>query len=181
VHLSVIRSQVRVTPADLELLYRERFVGLKRALATITGDYATAEEALQEAFLRAFTALPDFRGECPLGAWVWRIAYRVALEQGRAERRRSTVIEAANGGAPEPRLVEHGHDMRLVDALHTLPPRRRLIVFLRYFADCSYAEIAAICEISEGTVAATLAQARTELAAALTNDPASTGKEECLR
>ncbi len=38
------------------------------------------------------------------------------------------------------------------------------IVFLRYFADLSYAEIAAACDVSEGTVAATLAQARASLA-----------------
>ena len=170
--LLVIRSQVRVTPADLELFYRERFVGLKRALASVTGDYGAAEEALQEAFARAFAGLSGFRGECPLGAWVWRIAYRVALEHGRAEQRRAGDVEAV----PETRLVEHGHDLRLVDAIQSLPPRRRLIVFLRYFADCSYAEIAAICEISEGTVAASLAKARAALADALANE-----KEECLR
>jgi RNA polymerase sigma-70 factor, ECF subfamily len=170
--LSVIRSQVGCTPADLERLYRERFVGLKRALASVTGDYGSAEEALQEAFVRAYVGLPTFRGDCPLGAWVWRIAYRVALEHGRAERRRAGELAAV----PETQLVEHGHDARLVDALQVLPPRRRLIVFLRYFADCSYAEIAAICEISEGTVAASLAKARAALADALSNE-----KEECLR
>jgi RNA polymerase sigma-70 factor (ECF subfamily) len=163
---------VQITPADLELLYRERFVGLKRALASVTGDYGSAEEALQEAFVRAYAGLPRFRGDCPLGAWVWRIAYRVALEHGRAEGRR----RADSPLAPETQLVDHGHDPRLHDALQSLPPRRRLIVFLRYFADCSYAEIAAVCEISEGTVAASLAKARATLAEALAND-----KEECLR
>ena len=88
-----IHSQVEVTPADLELFYRERFVGLKRALASGTGDYGSAEEALQEAFLRAYAGLPRFRGDCPLGAWVWRIAVRVALEHGRAERRRGATSQ----------------------------------------------------------------------------------------
>jgi RNA polymerase sigma-70 factor (ECF subfamily) len=153
------------TAGDLEQLYRDRFVGLKRALATVTGDYGTAEDALQEGFARALTSLPSFRGDCPLGAWVWRIAVRVALEQGRAGARRSLV--EARSAEPEAQLVESGHDPRLAGALRTLPPQRRLIVFLRYFADCSYAEIAAICEISEGTVAASLAQARGSLAEAL--------------
>jgi DNA-directed RNA polymerase specialized sigma24 family protein len=48
-----------------------------------------------------------------------------------------------------------------------LPPRRRLIVFLRYFADFSYADIASACDVSEGTVAATLAQAHQALAETL--------------
>jgi RNA polymerase sigma factor (sigma-70 family) len=47
--------------------------------------------------------------------------------------------------------------------VRALPPRRRLVVFLRYFADLSYAEIAVIAGVSEGTVAATLAQAHGEL------------------
>ena len=47
--------------------------------------------------------------------------------------------------------------------MRALPPRRRLVVFLRYFADLSYAEIAEIAGVSEGTVAATLAQAKEEL------------------
>jgi RNA polymerase sigma factor (sigma-70 family) len=51
--------------------------------------------------------------------------------------------------------------------LRSLPPRRRLVVFLRHYADLSYAEIASACGIAEGTVAATLAQARADLAAAL--------------
>jgi DNA-directed RNA polymerase specialized sigma24 family protein len=54
-------------------------------------------------------------------------------------------------------------DSGLLDAVGRLPPRRRFIVFLRYFADLSYADIAEICGISEGTVAAALAQARTTL------------------
>ena len=58
-------------------------------------------------------------------------------------------------------------DAELRAAVRTLPPKRRLIVFLRYFADLPYADIAAICEVSEGTVAATLSQARAELLALL--------------
>jgi RNA polymerase sigma factor (sigma-70 family) len=48
-----------------------------------------------------------------------------------------------------------------------LAPRRRLVVFLRYFADLPYREIAALAGISEGTVAATLSQARAALADSL--------------
>lgn len=51
----------------------------------------------------------------------------------------------------------------LAEALQALPPKRRLIVFLRYFADLSYAEIGELCGVSEGTVGATLAQARAAL------------------
>jgi len=50
-----------------------------------------------------------------------------------------------------------------VDAVRALPPQRRLIFFLRYFADLSYSQIGEICEVSEGTVAASLSEARAQL------------------
>ena len=54
--------------------------------------------------------------------------------------------------------------------MRALPPRRRLIVFLRYFADLPYQTIAEALEVDVGTVAATLAQARQELAVILDNE-----------
>jgi RNA polymerase sigma-70 factor (ECF subfamily) len=155
-----------MTPAesDLELLYRDRFAGFQKALSTVTGGYDSAGEALQEGFARALARIDSFRGQCPLGAWVWRIALNVALEQRRAHELRDrhrvdAPLAAGDGAVPAAFLVDAGHDPRLVAAVNALPERRRLMVFLRFFADCSYAEIAAICAVSEGTVGATLAQA----------------------
>jgi RNA polymerase sigma-70 factor (ECF subfamily) len=144
---------------ELEALYETRYVSFRNALATVTGSRESARDAVQEAFARALAAPARERGEAHLAAYVWKIAFRVALEQ----RRRS-------GPPPpslDPQLLEPDRDPELAAALRTLPPRRRLIVFLRYFGDFSYAEIAAACEVSEGTVAATLAQAHAQLRAAL--------------
>ena len=66
-------------------------------------------------------------------------------------------------GTLEAALAEPDRDPVLDEALRALPPKRRLIVFLRYFADLSYAQIAEVCGVSEGTVGATLAQARSAL------------------
>jgi RNA polymerase sigma-70 factor (ECF subfamily) len=151
----------------IEQLYRERYVGFRNALATVTGSYDSARDAVQEGFARALTRRRQFRGEGPLAAWVWRIALRAALEA------RAT-SEASLDEAPDTRLVEPERDPSLGAALATLPPRRRLIVFLRYYADLSYSEIAAACDVSEGTVAATLAQARDALAAVLDMEGART-------
>ena len=144
----------------IEELYRERYVGFRNALATVTGSYETARDAVQEGFARALAKRRQFRGESPLGAWVWRIALRAALE---AKGPRELPLDEEL----DPRLLEPDRDPSLAAALAALPPRRRLIVFLRYYADLSYAEIAAACDVSEGTVAATLAQARDALAATL--------------
>jgi RNA polymerase sigma-70 factor, ECF subfamily len=150
----------------IERLYRERYVGFRNAVATVSGDYESARDAVQEGFGRAFRSREQFRGEGSLESWVWRIVMRAALE-----RRGSGELPL---GEVEAGLVEPERDPILAEALLALPPRRRLIVFLRYFADLSYATIAEVCEIDEGTVAATLAQARAQLAQRLIEEEVRT-------
>jgi RNA polymerase sigma-70 factor (ECF subfamily) len=128
-------------------------------MAAITGSYETARDVVQEAFAQALRDREQFRGEGSLAAWVWRIAFRVALRSRSSGRRELTMQELVES-APLP-LPER--DPLLAEALKRLTPQRRLIVFLRYFADLSYAEIASLCEISEGTVAATLSHAHADL------------------
>jgi RNA polymerase sigma factor (sigma-70 family) len=148
--------------AAIEQLYRERYVGFRNALATITGNYDTARDAVQEGFARALANRTQLQADVSLAAWVWRIAVRAALE---ARGRQTSEEPLADTIDPHP--VEPDRHPPLTAALATLSPRRRLIVFLRYYADFSYADLAAACDVSEGTVAATLAQAREALADAL--------------
>ena len=150
---------------DLERLYRASFGRFVNVLASATGSYESGREATQEAFARALAARASFRGEGSLEGWVWRIALRAAYERGAA------VPIGEMDELPEVAFVEPERDPVLAAALEKLPPRRRLFIFLRYFADLSYAEIAAACDVSEGTVAAALAQAR----AALSNDLSKEG------
>jgi RNA polymerase sigma factor (sigma-70 family) len=140
----------------LERLYRERYGRFRDGLATITGSYDTAHDVVQDAFAQALVKRRRFRGEGSLEGWVWRIAFRLALK----ERQRG---QRADLDRIEPAVVQPERDPELAAALQRLPARKRLIVFLHYFADMSYAEIARICSISEGTVGAALAQARTAL------------------
>lgn len=145
---------------ELEALYETRYVSFRNALATVTGSRESARDAVQEAFARALAAPARERDEAHLAAYVWKIALRVALDQ----RRKSSPPSAHD---IDPQLLEPERDPELAAALRALPARRRLIVFLRYFGDFSYAEIAAACEVSEGTVAAALAQAHAQLRAVL--------------
>jgi RNA polymerase sigma factor (sigma-70 family) len=146
---------------ELEALYQTRYVSFRNALATVTGSRDSARDAVQEAFARALAGRELRRSDGCLAAWVWKIALRVALEN------RRKLEPGPLGDLPQPELLEPQRDPELAAALRRLPPRRRLIVFLRYFGDFSYAEIAQACEVSEGTVAAALAQARAALRAAL--------------
>ncbi|MBD0330780.1 MAG: RNA polymerase sigma factor [Thermoleophilia bacterium] len=144
----------------IECLYRDRFSGYCDALATMTRDYESARDAVQEAFARALRERRRLRSEASLAPWIWTIALRVALAS--ASRRRDVPLSP-----DEPTLPEPERDPALAAAIRALPPRRRLIVFLRYFAGFSYAEIAEACGVREGTVAATLAQAHDALLAQL--------------
>jgi RNA polymerase sigma factor (sigma-70 family) len=148
----------------IEELYRQRYGRFRDGVATITGDRESARDVVQEAFARALRKRRSFRGEGSLEAWVWRIALRTAREH--VGRRPGVSL---NGSVPAA-LNEPDRDPALAEALQTLPPKRRLIVFLRYFADLSYTQIAEVCGVSEGTVGATLAQARAALEAELTEE-----------
>jgi RNA polymerase sigma-70 factor, ECF subfamily len=137
-----------------------------RACHRILGDLHEAEDAAQEAFVTAYRSLAGWRGEGPFGAWLTRIAVRIALRQ--AGRRRSvtwidpTGSEAAEG-APgtvgsgtlaSPTLVtgpnadpalaalrsERASELRV--AVAALPEPYREIVTLRFFGDLSLDEIA---------------------------------------
>ncbi len=139
----------------LEQPYRERYVGYCNALATITGSAESARDAVHEGFARALRSRSQFRGGS-LAAWVWKISVNAAHEQRRRER---NTTNGSVGVAP----LDPDRRPHVADAIRQLPPQRRLVVFLRYFAGFSYSEIAEALEISEGTVAATLSEARAAL------------------
>lgn len=143
----------------IEELYRSRYLSFRDGVAALLGSREAAHDVVQDAFAQALHDREQYRGEGTLAAWVWRIAFRIALRSRRNGRRELTLDELVDT-APLP-LSER--DPQLAEGLRQLPPQRRLIVFLRYFADLSYAEIASLCEITEGTVAATLAHARADL------------------
>ena len=145
-------------------MYRERYVGFRNTLAAVTGSYDSARDAVQEAFARALRQRASFRAEGSLEAWIFRIALRAALEKRRNGR------EVPLDDSLDPEVLEAERDPELAAAVRSLPPRRRLIVFLRYYAGLSYGEIAEACGISEGTVAAALSQARAALLEQLSNE-----------
>jgi RNA polymerase sigma-70 factor (ECF subfamily) len=148
----------------IEDVYNRRYLGFRNALAGIAGSYEAAQDIVQESFARALKSRDSYQGAGPLEAWIWKIALRIALDM----RRRP--VEEPLLDAFEPELPEPEFDNELAAALRTLSPRRRLVVFLRYVADLDYASIAEVCEISPGTVAATLSQANAALSSALGNE-----------
>ena len=139
----------------IEQLYRERYVGFRNALAPVVGSRDAAHDVVQEAFASALRDVKKLRREESLAPWVWRIALRIALRERRI---------ASHDELPEDlSILNEEKDPALAEAVRSLPPKRRLVLFLRYYADFTYGEIAEALEIAEGTVGASLAQAHAAL------------------
>jgi RNA polymerase sigma factor (sigma-70 family) len=150
---------VAATAEEIERVYLERYAPFRRAVAAIVGGEERAHDAVQDGFARALAKRRQYKGGS-LEAWVWRIVVRQAFDL----RERPVV---ALEEELDTRLVDSDRDPELAAAIRRLPPRRRLIVFLRYFADLSYEQIAELMGISAGTVGAALTQAHDELRAEL--------------
>ena len=119
-------------------------------------DGDAALDVVQDGFARALRSADDHRGEGTVEAWVWRIVLDAARDAGRARVRQTPAPVLA-----PPPDGETDDDLR--ELVAALPERQRLAVFLRYYADLSYDEIAAVLGASPGTVAASLNAAHTTL------------------
>ena len=135
--------------AELEDLYRRRHGVFQMMLASVTGSVESARDVVQEAFVQALRDQDGFRSQGSLEGWVWRIAFRVAVGSNGSR-------ELAVDELPDVAFVDQGRDPALAASVRNLPPQRRMVIFLRYFADLSYAEIGEVLGFAEGTVAATL-------------------------
>jgi RNA polymerase sigma-70 factor (ECF subfamily) len=131
-----------------------------RACHRVLGDLHEAEDAAQEAFVTAFKSLAGWRGDGPFGAWLTRIAVRIALR--RVQRRRDVTwidpTDPAVGvdipGGPDPAMTtiraERSASVRA--AVARLDEPYRETVALRFFADLSLDEIATQTGRPLGTV-----------------------------
>ena len=146
--------------SDLEDLYRRRQRAFQVMVASVTGSVESARDVVQEAFAQALRDQKGFRGTGSLEGWVWRIALRIAIG---SKGSRELVV----GELPDVAFVDESRDPTLAAAVRDLPSQRRMAIFLRYFADLSYAEIGDVLGIAEGTVAATLSKAHKQLGKAL--------------
>ncbi len=115
-----------------------------------------AEEVTQEVFVRVFRQLSQYRGESLFSSWLYRIAYRSAVDVKRLARMRypheSRTVDHA---APD---TSDGIDTRR--AVDALPDLYRTLMHMYYWLDCPVSEIAEVLAMNPGTVKSYLARAR---------------------
>ncbi len=154
----------------LVLKYQGRIAAL---ISRYINNSAEVEDVAQEAFIKAFRALPKFRGESAFYTWLYRIAANAAKNHLVARGRRPTsdadvddaeYFDAAEGlrdtESPEDTLL--GDELADVvrSALEDLPEELRMALTLREFDGLSYEEIAEVMECPVGTVRSRIFRAR---------------------
>jgi RNA polymerase sigma-70 factor (ECF subfamily) len=144
---------------EIEALYRKSFRSFALGATALVRDGDTALDVVQEAFAIALRRRGSFRGEGNLEAWVWRIVINVARDRARARRREQRPLPLVR--APEKDGEPRDDEIRTL--LLALPERQRLAIFLRYYADLSYTQIAEVLGVSSGTVSASITTARSAL------------------
>lgn len=130
-----------------------------RAAYAVTGQRELANDAAQDAFLRASGALAKFDHRRPLEPWLVRIVVNRAIDLLRVQRRLVAIEEADEEAVfDEPTL-----DDELVGSVARLDPERRAVVALHYWFDYTTPEIAEVLGIPVGTVASRLSRALHDL------------------
>jgi RNA polymerase sigma-70 factor (ECF subfamily) len=143
---------------------KENVIGVCRR---VLRDPALAEDVAQDAFIQAYRALPTFRGDGAFGAWLGRIASRLAYAklkrptELRADptREEGWLIDAAEGIDPQRVLLDEERRSEVQQAIASLPEHQRNIVEMRFYGGMSLEEISSAPGAPLGTVKSRLHRA----------------------
>jgi RNA polymerase sigma-70 factor (ECF subfamily) len=175
----LIAGAIRKDESAVRELIRRYNQRLYRLARSIVRDDNEAEDALQDAYLKAFCQLSTFRGEAAFGTWLGRIVLNEAL--GRQRRRRfdltgteiPQVIPFPNASQPidpERSLAQHEIRKLLEKAIDGLPDDFRAVLVARAIEGMSTKETAELLELNAKTVKTRLHRARNLVKRALTEE-----------
>jgi RNA polymerase sigma factor (sigma-70 family) len=126
-----------------------------------------ADDAVQETYVRLWTALHDGAGIERPDAWAFRSLYRLAMDRHRWHRRVRLLTERIGAQPPGRAAVDHADRMAIWEAVEGLPERQRLAIYLRYRADLPYEEIGQILGIAPASARSHVSRALDALRAEL--------------
>ncbi len=168
-------------PAYEELVRRYQVVAVRTAFL-VSGGTDDAEDAAQEAFIKAYRALDRFRPGAPFRPWLLRIVANEARNRRRSATRRTGLAlrsvedRPSSDAAPSPEAAVLVHESRLavLRAVESLRDEEREVVVARYLLDLPEAETAAMLGIPKGTVKSRLSRSLARLRQVL-GDPGVAG------
>jgi RNA polymerase sigma-70 factor (ECF subfamily) len=177
--MALVARALAREPAALAEIMRRNNRRLYRAAWGILRDEQEAEDAIQDCYLKAFTALPGFRGGAALSTWLTRIAINEALMRRRKRQAQmasvgnviplrpeeSPAAEAAEDPALSPEAAAMRAQLRpyLEDAVGGLPEDQRAVFVLRALEELSVEETAQILDLNPQTVRTRFLRARRKL------------------
>jgi RNA polymerase sigma-70 factor (ECF subfamily) len=179
--VELARRVARGDTRAFEQIMRRYNRTLFRTARAILRDDGLAEDAVQEAYLRAYGAIGGFRGESKLSTWLIRIVANEALERRRKDVRRAEVMPICGGDAVDlerpmaedgpQQMAERGEMRRLLEAkIDRLPDSYRAVFVLRALEELSVEETAATLGIPEPTVRSRFFRARGLLREAISSE-----------
>lgn len=151
---------------DLVMLHRQAVI---RVVYRMCGNMSVAEDASQNALIRAWQNLPGYQPKASFRSWLFRIAINAALDLLRREKPVVDLdqVVLSHDHKVESRLMKQEREMMVKQALLSLPETSRTVLILREYEGLSYQEISETLEIPIGTVMSRLNYARKSLAGVL--------------
>jgi len=159
-----------IDPREFDAFYLEARQRVLRCVFLLTGDLGEAQDATQEAFVRAWQRWEGISSYVDPEAWVRTVACRIAVGRWRGLMRRAAALRLLKAGSARVQDEPSSEHLDIVAALRSLPAGQRVAIVLHYFAGLPIAEIARQTEVAEGTVKARLSRGRKALAGLLDSD-----------
>jgi RNA polymerase sigma-70 factor (ECF subfamily) len=144
----------------------ERYKGMLYSMATrLMKDRGRAEDAAQDSFIKAWAALPGFKGESKFSSWLYRICYNTCISELRKKRPEVELDEAMGVPVEGPAQEFRNRDIQatIQDEVSKLPDDYRAAMTLYHFNGLSYEEIAKLTHKPMGTIKAHIHRARAVL------------------
>jgi RNA polymerase sigma-70 factor, ECF subfamily len=170
----IARCRADERPAQDELYNRYRRQ-VAANLYRVLGDRTDLEDLVQEVFVIAFRGLERFRQDARLSTWIYRICVNVALGRIRTRKRRPAAfgVNDLDAAAIDPSMTERPEtpdkslerrqdQERVYRALETLPPKKRIVLYLHEIEGLDLKEIAYLVDSNPVTVRTRLFYARRE-------------------
>ncbi len=149
-----VRNGKRQAYTELMRRYQQRVYWVARR---IVGTHEDADDVAQEAFVKAYLALGEFRGDSSFFTWIYRIAVNLSLNAVRKQQvmnylRESPIISSLLPAKENPHteLEVKELESKLDQAIRGLPEKQKAVFVMRYFEDMSYEEISEVLKTSVG-------------------------------
>lgn len=174
---SLFRSIVDGTNAEraftlLVNRYQERLYWHIRRMVV---DHESANDVLQNAFIKIWKNLGQFRGESSLSTWLYRIATNESINHLNQLKRRMAIsldehIDLSDRIKAEPNFRSDRIEWKLQLAMQALPEKQRIVFMLRYYEEMPYHEMSKVLETSEGALKASYHHAVKKIETAVLNE-----------